>query len=77
MQCLHVCTYMQIAERLRLDLAASNLQLTREYTFNTEGNVKQAVEALKVCEHICYYVTETFTICFIALYRTLPLELFS
>ena len=50
MQCLHVCTYMQIAERLRLDLAASNLQLTREYTFNTEGNVKQAVEALKVCK---------------------------
>ena len=52
-QCLYVHA-LQIAERLRLELATSNLQLTREYTFTTEGNAKQAVEALRVCKPMCY-----------------------
>ena len=51
---IHYIHALQIAERLRLELAASNLRLTREYTFNTEGNVKQAVEALRVCEPMGY-----------------------
>ena len=43
---------IQIAASLREELARSNLQLIKEFTFNSEGNVTGAVEALKVSQCI-------------------------
>ena len=39
---------MQIAARLKEELAASNLKLIREFTFNSEENPTQAVNSYKV-----------------------------
>ena len=47
---------MQITARLRKELLASNLQLIREYTFNTGSEAMEAVELLKVSE---YYLVAT------------------
>ena len=47
---------MQIAARLRKELPASNLQLIREYTFNTDSEAMEAVELLRVSE---YYLVAT------------------
>ena len=43
---------IQIAASLREELARSNLQLIKEITFNSEGNVIGAVNALKVSQRI-------------------------
>ena len=39
---------LQISARLSKELAASNLQLLREYTFNTRSEAKETVNLLKV-----------------------------
>ena len=57
---------LQIATRLRQELAASNLQLIREFTFNTEQNVTQAVESLRVSIKVMVITIN----CFICLHWT-------
>ena len=37
---------------MKEDLAAANLQLIREYTFNSEENVTQAMMSLKVSDFL-------------------------
>jgi len=45
---------MQMATKLRQQLAEAGLQLVREFIFNSEENVTQAMLNLKVSE---YYIT--------------------
>ena len=47
---------LQISARLRKELAASNLQLLREYTFNTPSEAKEAVDLLRVSEYFSYNI---------------------
>ena len=41
----------KITTILRQELAAANLQLIREFTFNPDGNPRKAVDSLKVSEY--------------------------
>ena len=60
---------------LRRELATSNLQLIREFTFNTEQNVTQAVESLQVSIISCDSNNQFFHLFIFD--RILQLELFS
>ena len=43
--------HTQIAKELKEQLAASNLQLVREFTFNSEDNPREAVNSVRVSDH--------------------------